>query len=252
MALLQFQREGVRAVREAPGAGHACRHDPQEHLARADAVALVGFPVAHPEHVRGDARAGLERKQLRAQLDIQRREQIQRDDRGVAQVGLEEVGLAERDAVGHPLTARLLAAGEHEVGAVLDAAGARAPQLGRGDGNAPVARAEIDHEIVRPDARHLEHSRHRRIRGGNPHDVLPVHRAGLVRDELPRGGACRRRTPGGNSGKDRASVHHGATIDDAAPPVRRGPTAGGHTAQSMTAAGLACWKAAPPAPILPP
>ena len=61
-----------------------------------------------------------------------------------------------------------------ELGVVLDADRSSAELPGRGDGYTALAGAQVDHEVVRLDARHLEHARDHRVGRRQPHDVLAV------------------------------------------------------------------------------
>ena len=89
------------------------------------------------------------------------------------EVGREQVLLAELDALGHAGGARRVAALLHQLGHDLDAEAAGAEALRRGDDDAAVAGAEIDHVVGRADAGELEHrQRHLVGRGDEGHLVL--------------------------------------------------------------------------------
>ena len=60
----------------------------------------------------------------------------------------------------------------HVPGRCLDAEAARAEHLGRGQHDAPVARAQVDHEILRRDVRHIEHFLDHGFRRRYPDDIF--------------------------------------------------------------------------------
>src|SRR5262245_8312845 len=74
------------------------RPRPHEDEPPVDFNRLLGYPIAHVERVRDDAHAGLELLlEFRNELQVQARQQIQRDDRRIADVGLEEILVQETD-----------------------------------------------------------------------------------------------------------------------------------------------------------
>ena len=90
----------ARLLRAHAGA-RIVRHGPEVHLPSSHRGGPVRFPVAHVELVRDDARAGPQLgEELGAELQVHAPEQVERHDRRVAQIGAEEVELAELDAIG--------------------------------------------------------------------------------------------------------------------------------------------------------
>src|SRR5262249_53411134 len=110
---------------------------------------LLRLPVAHVERVRDDARARLELlEQLRLQLLIERRKQIQRDDSGLADVGREEILVEEFDFVGDAGGTSTGVGLSHAVGIDIDTNPARTVYLRCGDRNAAITRAEVVDDVV--------------------------------------------------------------------------------------------------------
>src|SRR5688572_23874548 len=70
------------------------RNRPEVDLASVDVELFLGFPITHVEGVRHDARARPQLlHELRHQLDVQRGEQVQRDNGRFADVGGEEISV---------------------------------------------------------------------------------------------------------------------------------------------------------------
>src|SRR2546421_9411824 len=164
------------ALRQLPLSRDARRHDPEERrapgaIARLYRLLHVGLPVAHRERVRRDARAGLEAEQLWPELQVDVRQQEHGDDGRLREIGLEEIGLHELHAVGDARRARVVPGELDHVRVVLDAHRPRAA-LRRGDHGAPVARAEVDDEVLRRHARHVEHLVDHGLWRRHPDDVL--------------------------------------------------------------------------------
>ena len=67
---------------------------------------LVGFPFFHVEGVRHDASAGLEIENLRTELDVDARQQKQRNHGGLGKVAFEEIRLGEGSFVADAFIAR--------------------------------------------------------------------------------------------------------------------------------------------------
>jgi len=84
-------------------------------------------------------------------------QQVARDHRRFAKVGLKQVLLDEARAVGHAFLFRVGIGDLQEVGIEVHPEAARAVLLRRGNDDASVARAEVNHEIVRADFRHFQH-----------------------------------------------------------------------------------------------
>src|SRR5262245_8622513 len=117
----------LRARRDRPEVDAAAVH--LDHLLR--------FPLPHLELVRNDARAGLELgPEPRPQLLVEVGQQVEGDYRGFAEVGLEQVLLAELDQVGHAVAARVLVRLADAVWIDVDADRTHAEALGRGDRDA--------------------------------------------------------------------------------------------------------------------
>ncbi len=99
VALLQPQF----AVRQLPGAGNPGRDHPVVRRAVLAAVEAVDRgvrpPVAHVEGIRRHAGAGPHLEDGRPQLRVQAGEEIERDDVGLREVGLEDVAVDEGRAV---------------------------------------------------------------------------------------------------------------------------------------------------------
>ena len=134
-------------------------------------------------------------------------QQEHRDYGGLRKIGLEEVGLHERRLVGDALLRGVALRQRDHVRVVLDAEGARAA-LGGGDDGAPVAGAEVHHEVRRRDLGEVEHLVHQRLRRGHPDHVL----AGLADLRLVVA-ACRlvlRERNGSGEGQDQRQVKYDA------------------------------------------
>ena len=156
-------------LRTAPHAAHVRRHDPQVHAALvalagmalrdAHGLAAVRRPARHGERVRHDARARRELvDEARLQLLHQRGQQVDRYYRCPGNVGGQHVALHEarpgRNLCQLSILARLL----DQRAVELDAEAARAELLRRGDDDAAVARAEVDHQVVGTRLGHLQHA----------------------------------------------------------------------------------------------
>jgi hypothetical protein len=88
------------------------------------------------------------REDDRPKPHVDLREEVRRQDRRAGNVGDEEVLREKLGFVGHALALRLAPRVAHERAVELDAKPARPPLLRSRDDDAPVARAEIDHEIL--------------------------------------------------------------------------------------------------------
>ena len=103
-------------------------------------------------------RAGLELlQQLRAQLQVERRQQVERHDRRLADVALEQVLMQDLDPVGHAVLRDVLVGFLDALRVDVDADAARAELLRRGDDDAAVAAAEVVDDVVLGDLGGLEH-----------------------------------------------------------------------------------------------
>ncbi|ABC43867.1 collagen a1 [Salinibacter ruber DSM 13855] len=142
-------------------------------LARAEVDDPVRLPVAHPKVVRDDPVPRVQcPEQLRAQLHVDLRPQVQGHDRRLAQVGLKQVSLPKLDQVGDPGRLRVLAGLGDQLRIDLDADAAGAVSLGGGNRDAPVAATEVDHHVVAGHLGRLEHPVHNALRRGDVRDVL--------------------------------------------------------------------------------
>ena len=107
------------------------------------------LPVAHVERVRDDARARLQLLlQLRNQLQIERRQQVQRDHGRLADVGREQILIEEFHLVADAAALQVLGRFLDALRIDVDADAARAVRLGAGDRNAAVARAEVVDDVA--------------------------------------------------------------------------------------------------------
>ena len=160
-------------------------------------------------------------RQDRAQLRVERRQQVERHDGGLGDVGLQHVLLAEidqlLDARGFRIRPRLFDA----IGIDVEADAFCAVFLRRGDGNSPVAASQVEDDVIFCDLRQGEHAVDDFVRGGH------------VRDEV-LGSSRGRQEQGREAGGERA----GSASSDSKP---RGPLAVshelGHSAVSRRPAG---------------
>jgi len=147
---------------ELPGAHDVRRHHPEVGAPPVHRGNLVGLPVLHGEGVRDDARARAHLQEGRAQLHVERRQQVQGNDGGRAEIGGEDVALADgrlaRADAGDAGGLRVGVGVLRHVGVVLDAGGAGAELLRRRDGDLAVAGAEVEVDVVRARLRHGEHA----------------------------------------------------------------------------------------------
>ena len=196
------------------------------------------------------------------QLQVDGRQQVHRHHGGAAEIGGEQVLLAELDPLLHAGGARRCAALGHQLRHDLDAeaAGAEAPR--RGDDDAAVAGAEIDHVIGRTDGGELEHrQRHLVGRGDEGHLVLalaaPVASAATAAaaaqrlagpgDLMPPGLASRAQVPACSACQTRSEVA-GIWISSAA---RRAPAWASASATAFIVAGVAPMVPSSPTPLTP-
>ena len=106
--------------------------------------------------------------QLRLDLAEDVREKVQRDDRGLPDVRVEQVARDEPHAIGDAGILRLLGRLCDQAGVDLDAGGTARLALGdRGDGQAPVAGPEVDQVVIRADVGQRQHAVHDRVRRGH-------------------------------------------------------------------------------------
>src|SRR3989304_5614346 len=83
-------------------------HDPEVDLLAGNGEPAVRSPVAHVEGVRDHARARPELLELRSQHEIELRQQIEGNDRGRAEIELEEVALDDLYPARHAGAPRVL------------------------------------------------------------------------------------------------------------------------------------------------
>jgi hypothetical protein len=115
----------------------------------ADLESLRGRPVPQVEGVRDDARPGSELPQeLGSQPAIEVGGQVERHDRGRGQIGLEEVLVAEAQAVGQPQPPGPLGALGHQGRIDLQADPSRTPVLRGRDEDAAVARPQVIDDVI--------------------------------------------------------------------------------------------------------
>ena len=180
VVLLELDVQPVVAGLHGPHAADVGRHGPHQRAAFTDVGDAVRLPVAHRELMRRDARAGFHAQQDRHEPRVQAGQQVQRDDVGVGEVGLEDVALHELHVL-HRL--RLGVALRHldHRRVVFDAQRLGAAPRRR-DGDLAVAGAEIDHVFAGAHPRHVEHRPHHLVGRRHPDHVL----AGLADDRLER------------------------------------------------------------------
>jgi hypothetical protein len=187
-----------------PAARRPRRHDPQERLAIAAALAahdrvLVGDPVVHVEGVGDDARARPHLQDRRPQLQVQMALDEQRQHRGLRKIGGKEIALHEARLVRDAFLFGVALRKGHELVVIFDAERLHAA-LRRRDHRDAVARAEIDHEVVGLKPRHVEHVLDECGLRRQPDDVLALlHEFGPV--AVVRGRRGREREAGKQSGE---------------------------------------------------
>ena len=141
-ARLAWNARGIpRAEAALPRSGAAVRllpDDPVVDGAAPDVLRLLRWPFsAHVEAMRDDACAGLQLLEGRHQLDVERRQQIQRDDGCRAQVRLEQVLVEKLDLVADAGLGQVGVRFLDAVGVDVDANGGRAKFLCCRDGDRP-------------------------------------------------------------------------------------------------------------------
>ncbi len=131
---------------------------------------------------------GRKRQQRRAQLQVHLLQQVHGDDRGHRQIGLEQVLLGELRTLGHAGLGGIAAAALHQIGHDLHPQSTRAEAPRRQDDDAPVAGAEVEHEVLRPDLGQFEHGQ-RDVVGGDDerHLLLRPQRGGRGQAQRQRG-----------------------------------------------------------------
>ena len=118
---------------------------------------LLGLRPPHVEGVGDDPRAGLELLQLGHELDVQARQQVERDDVRLAQVLLEDVLLLDRHQLAHPVLLDVLVRLLDALRVDVEADGLDAVLLRRGDQDAAVAAAEVVDDVPLLHLGQLEH-----------------------------------------------------------------------------------------------
>ena len=139
-------------VAQRPAAGDVGGHDPEERFAASLHDGLVGLPLAHVPLVRHDARARLHRKKLRTKLMVELGQKVQRHDRRLREVLLEDVARDDRDLVRHARPGGVAAGERRHGGVVLDAHRSRAELCSR-NREAAFAGAQVVHEVGLVDLR---------------------------------------------------------------------------------------------------
>ncbi len=177
--------------------------DPDRLLRRAHLQALVRRPVGDAAVVRHDARARLELQQLRQQLGVEIRQQIERHHRRAGEVGLEDVAHLEARKIADARLARILGGMLHQVRIQVDAEPARAA-LRRFDDDPAIARAEVNHIVA---LLHLGHAHHPL---DDLHRRLHIrHRAVVPGPGLRLGhGRCRYEKEKGKKALERLPIEH--------------------------------------------
>src|ERR1019366_2457209 len=135
---------------------------------------LVGLPLAHVELVGDNAGTHFQvLEKLRAKLEVDVRQEVERHDGGIVEVGIEQVLLDEPHAVGDAGLACILLGFFDSVGVDVDACAAGdAELLGGHDHDAAVTAAEVVQDVAFLDFAELEHSLHHRRGRGNVGDVF--------------------------------------------------------------------------------
>ena len=162
---------GAAGLAQHPGPVNARGDDPQISGAVLDFRRLVGLPVAHRELVRSHARAGLHAEDAMPHAQVQLRQQVHRDDSGLAEVFLEDIALDDPGLVADTLGGHEAACQFGHVRVVFDSDRVGA-QLARGDCNLAVAGAEVKDQILRRDLGHAQHALHELVGRRHPHDIL--------------------------------------------------------------------------------
>ncbi len=108
--------------------------------------------------MRDDARAGLQFvHELRLELQVQRRQEVERYDAGRRQIRLEEVAFDDLHAILDAGLLDVLTRLRDALRIDVDPDTARAIRLRRGDRNTTVTGAEVIDDVVLGDLRQLEH-----------------------------------------------------------------------------------------------
>lgn len=172
VALFDMQAKILARDPDLPFASHARRYQPKVRLAALAANHLVRLPLAERELMRDDARAGPQRDKPRSQLFHHAGADVQRNHRGLREVGLEEVALDGLHAIRHATGRGRVAREAYQIGFELDADGTRAEVLRRMDRDATVTRAEVEHEVARRGVGELQHALDQLLRRRHPDRVF--------------------------------------------------------------------------------
>ncbi len=114
--------------------------------------------------MRHDAGAGFEIEQPGPQSPVDPRQQVHGNDRCLADIGFEQILGEKFDAVPDAGVTRVFFAFRGQLFIEVNAEAARAVLFRRGDRDAPIAGAEIDHKVLRADFRHAQHFVHHNLR----------------------------------------------------------------------------------------
>ena len=184
----QITREHLEALPEFelalgkfPRAFDFSRHDPEIGLTinavtalfPANLNGLIGCPFPHIEGVGDDARAGLETENRRAKREVETGQEEHGDHRRLGKIAPQDVRLDKVSPFADSLSGSIALRQGNQVGVVLDAERTSAT-LRRGDDDAAVAGAEVDHVILRRYLRQVQHLFGERLRRRQPNHILAV------------------------------------------------------------------------------
>ena len=134
----------------------------------------VGLPGGHAERVRHELRAWPQLvEQTRPDLKIDAAQQVHGDRVCVLDLRLEKILPTESDAIGNAGLRGVLVRFENPLRVDIDAERTSAEVLGGRNRDPSVAGAKVNHEIILPDLRKLEHPLHDGRRSWNVGDVEP-------------------------------------------------------------------------------
>jgi hypothetical protein len=160
--------------------------------------------------VRDDAGTRLElAEELRAHHQVHLGQQVDAHDRCPVDIGLVQILRVENGPVGHALPGRVGVRQLHQAHIVIDAEAARPVFLRGGNDHPAIARAQIDHVILRSDLGRVEHGLHdvgRRLHIRGVAEILRLRgegEHGAERDQCgaaARGGRGERRVPATRAG----------------------------------------------------
>ena len=134
----------------------------------------------------------------RLQPQVQLGQQVQRHDRGGAEVGLEDIAVNDLYLLAEAVRLHVALRQARQLRIVFDADCTGAEVTGCGDRDLAVARTEVVHAVRGGDLRHLQHPRDEAVVGRYPYDVF----AGLAGFRLVLTFAVRATGAGSRQGAD--------------------------------------------------